>query len=301
MPGICLWVSGLLLLAGSWSTEPDTASAPAADRIIAQYLAMPFPQEDPQGRDLVRRRAVLDPLVETPKDAVAAVRSALPRIEDPRRRSELLNVFRRIQTPEAAEVLGFALKDRDERVRGSAISELRLMARRVDRAGGTREQRGSTRAPAVPGLVTHLLSGAGDPSEQNRVAALYALADTREPEAVEELERRLGDPAERVRLKAACLLTEFNNTSGLPELKRALARLRVRSDDDPLAEMDTEMLLASFERITGKSFGPIPINPLLSSDTREIPRLKQRYRDLLAAWSAWWAWQPPATGSGPAE
>ena len=298
MPSICLWLSGLLLFAGS-SAEPQTASGLTADEVIARYLAMPFPQADPHGRELVPRRAVLDPLAQMPDAAVVAIRSALPRIDDPRRRAELLGVFRRVQTPEAAEVLVSALKDRDERVRGSAIGELRLMARRVDRAGGKREQRGSIRAPAVPGLLTHLLSAADDSSEQNRVSALYAVADTREPEAAGELERRLADPSERVRLKAACLLTEFNNASGLPEMKRALTRLQIRPDDDPLAQMDTEMLLASFERITGKSFGPIPLNPLLSSDSREIPRLEQRYRELLGAWSAWWAWEPPVTSSRP--
>jgi hypothetical protein len=52
-------------------------------------------------------------------------------------------------------------------------------------------------------------------------------------------------------------------------------------------------LLASFERITGKSFGRIPMNPLICSDSRQIPKLEKGYHDLLATWAQWWAWEPP--------
>ncbi len=70
----------------------------------------------------------------------------------------------------------------------------------------------------------------------------------------------------------------------------ALARFR----NDPKAEMsfDVERLLASFERITGKSFGEIPMNPVLVSDTRVIAVNVKRYRELLDTWTAWWAWEP---------
>ena len=54
-----------------------------------------------------------------------------------------------------------------------------------------------------------------------------------------------------------------------------------------------ERLLASFERITGKSFGAIPMNPTLSSSTVDMPILAQRHQDLLATWAQWWDWEPP--------
>jgi hypothetical protein len=57
------------------------------------------------------------------------------------------------------------------------------------------------------------------------------------------------------------------------------------------------MLLALFERITGKSFGEIPLNPDLSSDidfTDGTPRGAKRYKELLGNWEAWWNWQPDA-------
>ena len=53
-----------------------------------------------------------------------------------------------------------------------------------------------------------------------------------------------------------------------------------------------QRLLASFQRITGKSFGKIPMNPILLSDTRTIAASEKRYRELLDAWAQWWAWEP---------
>jgi len=52
------------------------------------------------------------------------------------------------------------------------------------------------------------------------------------------------------------------------------------------------MLLASLERITGKSFGEIPMNPHLCSDTTKIAEYEQRYGELLRIWAQWWAWEP---------
>jgi HEAT repeat protein len=122
---------------------------------------------------------------------------------------------------------------------------------------------------------------------------LFALADTLEPTAVAELRRRLSDDSDTVRFTAACLLTEFQDASGLAELKKALERMR---SQHPVAAGDSfavERLLASLERITGKSFGELPrLNPFLDSDSRRAQQSTQRYRELLDAWAAWWAWEP---------
>lgn len=148
-------------------------------------------------------------------------------------------------------------------------------------------------APKVEGLVPYLVSAANDQVESNRICALYALADTRDPLAVSELRRRLKDPSEKVRLYAACFLTEYQDASGLAQMRDALAPL---CRTDPSKSLDyywqAEMLLASFERITGKSFGEIPLNPYLSSDTRQIPVIEKRYNTLLNTWAKWWAWEP---------
>lgn len=203
-------------------------------------------------------------------------------------------VSKATQTKESAAQLCKLLKDPDEKVRAQAIHGLRMMARCTNRMGARRIQRGPDFAPEVEGLVPYLISAASDKEESNRVSALYALADTRDPLAVHELRNRLKDPSEKVRLYTACFLTEYYDATGLPEMRDALARLR---QTDPVDSLDyygqAEMLLASFERIIGKGFGQIPLNPLFSSGSpKQIQDLEKRYHILLDTWAEWWAWEP---------
>jgi HEAT repeat protein len=183
-----------------------------------------------------------------------------------------------------------SLDDPDAEVRRKAIHELRMLARRVDRSGGKRIQRGDEFEPQVKGLLPVLIRAAEDKNDLNRFSATYALADTLDPAAVVALRARLKDDSEQVRLSAACLLTEFQDAAGLPEMKKALKRLRERPKITDA--WDTERLLASFERITGKSFGEIPMNPSIISDSNAAAAATQRYRELLDTWAAWWEWTP---------
>jgi HEAT repeat protein len=199
------------------------------------------------------------------------------------------------QTKESAVKLCKLLKDSDPKVRGQAIHDLRMLARRTNRMGGKRIQRGEEFAPKIEGLVPYLVSAANDEVEINRISALYALADTRDPLALSELRNRLKDRSEKVRFHAACFLTEYQDASGLPEMRDALVRLRQTTCKDGFDYYrQAEMLLASFERIIRKSFGEIPLNPSLCSDTREISRIKEHYDYLLETWDEWWAWEPKA-------
>jgi HEAT repeat protein len=182
------------------------------------------------------------------------------------------------------------LGDPAAEVRGRALHELRLRARRVDVFGGQRVRRGEEFAPRVPGLVPYLVKAAGDEAEGNRVLALYALADTLDPAAVAAVRGRLKDKSPAVRFQAACLLTEFKDAGGLDEMKAALKRFR--ADPKAAGPFDVERLLASLQRLTGKGFGPIPPNPFISSDTRVIAASEARYRELLDTWAAWWDWEP---------
>jgi hypothetical protein len=86
-------------------------------------------------------------------------------------------------------------------------------------------------------------------------------------------------------------LTEFQDASGIEELKKAVRRLSASKNNVDLLE--AEHVLASMQRITGKSFGPLPPNPLLSSDSRAAAVATVRYHELLDAWVAWWDWLPP--------
>jgi HEAT repeat protein len=114
-----------------------------------------------------------------------------------------------------------------------------------------------------------VIEAADDPSEIVRHSALYGLADSLDPAAMAELRNHLKDDSEIVRFYAACFLTEFQDASGLSEMRQALARLRKAGEAEAEARrifdywLQVEMLLASCERITGKSFGEIPLNPSL--------------------------------------
>ena len=280
---------GLVLRFGTpvlpaWAAE--AAQASGARDLLDRYLAMPHPEGDAAGETRQARLEVLAQLSRT-SNAVPVIRSAWPTLADPGQRAELAEMLgRKIQTSEAASMLSECLKDPAEEVRWQVVHGLRLLARRTDRVGGRRVPRQPDRPPKIEGLVPALISAAHDPSEKVRVNAMYALADARDPGATQELRRHLHDPSREVRLHAACFLTEFQDASGLPELSQALGRLQATDPEHDLRYYsEAELLLASLERITGKSRGEIPMNPDLSSSTGDIEVRRGRYRKLVDAWS----------------
>ena len=191
---------------------------------------------------------------------------------------------------EEVQALLKKLDDPDAAVRQGSVVQLRLLARRADIAGGKRERRGPAFAPKVKGLLPHIVRASEDKVEANRITALYALADTLDAAALPAIRARLEDESEAVRFKAACFLTEFKDAAGLDELKMALAKFRAKPES--AGPFDVEQLLASLERITGKSFGEIPVNPSITSDSNVAVASEKRYRELLDTWAAWWAWEP---------
>jgi len=280
----------------SWGSE--------AEQIIQRYLKMPHPKDASFNETRKARLNVLAELKAMPEQAVGAIGRALPKVENPRQRYDLASMLGdHFHTEESAALLCGLLKDPDERVRWQAIHGLRMMARRTDRSGGKRVRRRPDFAPKVQGLVPYLISAADDKAERNRVCALYALADTRDPSAVLEMRNRLKDQSEKVRLYAACFLTEYQDAAGLPEMRKALTRCRSIDVQRLAVELDysyyheAELLLASLERIIGKNFGPIPLNPTLCSDLRKMRDIKKRYKALLDTWAEWWAWEPKAEAS----
>jgi hypothetical protein len=285
------------------------------EAIFKRYLETPHPKGpsktdayDPKMDNKINgarldRLSILAELKSFPKECVFAARPVLFKQADPKQRYEIVAMLGdHIHTRECAELLHDViqhvkkLKDKDGAryeglVRSSAVHGLRMMGRRTDRRGGKRIQNGSDFEPKVPGLAPYMISAADDPAERVRISALYALADSREPAAVAELRNRLNDPNEKVRLYAACFLTEYQDAAGLSEMRKALVRFRkMDAGHDFDFYLSVEMLLASFERITGKSFGEIPLNPLLSSHAH--PPGKERYIELVNIWHAWWTWQP---------
>jgi HEAT repeat protein len=265
-----------------------------AESIIEQYLKMPHPEDDTLGDAREARWEVLGQLKTMPETAVSAIARILPELTNQKQRRELTGVLTsHFQTPESAKVLCKLLEDQDRQVRWEAIHALRMMSRCTDRSGNKRDIRKAHLEPKVDGLVPYLIAAAADKAAENRIGALYALADTRDPSAVAEIRNRLNDENEKVRFFAACFLTEYQDASGLPELRGALHRLHEKGEADSFTYYrDAGMLLASLERLLGKSFGPIPMNPNLSSHFGHMEAAKLRHRELIDTWSQWWAWQP---------
>jgi HEAT repeat protein len=223
---------------------------------------------------------------------VAILHTQVPPDVEQRRAAEISGRATHDAVPNDEQLAALVTKldDPQEKSRSEAVAKLRLLARRVDKFGGQRTQRGKIFDPRFAGLVPHLIKAADDKDYNVRLLAMYALADSLHPDAVQKLRDGLNDENEKVRCAAACLLTEFHDASGLEELKKALSRLRTSNDDVDLLEV--ERVLASMQRITGKSFGPIPMNPLLLSDSQAALAAKAQYRKLLNIWVAWWEWTP---------
>jgi|GEM_PF-1313595 len=288
------WVTTWFILG---AVHCASAEAPLLDSgagaVLRKYLAMPHPSKDQMGEARMARLDCLTLLCGMP-GALEAIQKALLAGATLNQREELTETIgRNIQTKEAAAVLAELLKDPDEKIRRWAVHGLRLMSRRTEANGAQRLSMVPDHPATVDGLIPALIVAAKDPSELVRMNALWALVDARDPVATQELRERLRDPSPRIRLHAACFLTEFQDASGLAELKQALRRLQTINRGKEVEHYsDAEMLLASLERITGRSFGQIPLNPWLSSSLTEIPALQESYRLLLQKWAEWWEWTP---------
>jgi len=221
-------------------------------------------------------------------------------------RLDLLAALSRLHTRECAELLYRVSRDmragedetprfQEATVRAAAVNGLDRMAAGVLRSGIRRSLSGPGFKPAVSGLLPYLVAAASDGEEIVRFSAITGLANTGDPAAVAELRNRLEDTSPVIRFHAACFLTEYQDASGLPELQAFLRRSL-----ESWPEVDhsrVEMLLASFERLAGKSLGDIPDS--MSGDVRLadggfIPARTLRYRELLLAWASWWNSHPAA-------
>ncbi len=266
---------------------------PTAAQTIEKYLQLPIPENDVRGQAQTVRYETLQALKRAPDDVPAAIAAALKTTTDSRQRVELIQALRERPSKSTAEICTAALADPSSDVRGAAIQCLRLYSGRVDKVGPSRKEVSPQSDPKVEGLVPTLIKAADDVEPLNRLQCMYALADTLDPAAVVRLQSALKDSDENVRLAAACLLTEFNDNRGLPELKAALARQRAAiAKSDPKRFMNAGRLIASFDRITGKSFGVVPMNPMLSSDSRQAVKLEAEHDRLIEVWAQWWEWQP---------
>jgi HEAT repeat protein len=286
-------VHGILALAFILSTTLEASEPPpSAPRILEEYLALPLPDSDPLGEARGARLDILRRLWPIPEEAVSAISVTLPTAPTHVHRIELLEVLGRLPTPQSADLLAAYLEVPDSKLRGAALHGLRRLASRIERRGVVDVPLEPEFAPKVDGLLPHLIAAANDEDPEIRASALFALADTRSPQAVKEIRHHLRDLDDTVRLRAACLLTEFDDDSGLDELGLALAKLtNPDAEEVSLRYFMAEHVLASLARITEDNPGPPPMQPALASNTGRAEELRKEYEDLLDRWALWWAEQ----------
>jgi len=273
---------------GSWKMVDTTMYKAAMLLAFISWLGCHpcLAKESDQAGTVLRYTHMLkDPRSDVRREAIRELRKLSCRIH----RSGNMRIVRPADynAKEAEQLIRAQLANRNAGTAEAKAKRADRVGRKVPLVGGP------DFAPEIEGLVPHLIEAANDPDEGNRSLALFALADTRDPLAEQALRNRLEDPSAEVRFAAACLLSEFQDAAALPELKAALDRFQTKAEPDgPLYYARARRLLASFERITGKSFGDIPPDPLMLGDRRNVPRVHQRYVALLRRWAAWWAWQP---------
>jgi HEAT repeat protein len=171
-------------------------------------------------------------------------------------------------------------------VRRDAISRMHLLSRRIDR--DETEMKRSAFDPEVHGLLPVLIRvSSTDADEDNRIAAIAALADTRDIEAMLAIRARIGDASPAVRFHAGCFLSEFGDYSGRGEVWSELGRLDQANTKEG-AEWFTraERALSAIGRMgTGYDFGAAPPNPASLSDPADRERARTRYRELVALYT----------------
>jgi hypothetical protein len=188
--------------------------------------------------------------------------------------------------PETADYVRM-LSDPDPQVRRDGLQGIRRQTSRFVRSGLRKVPEHLPRTPIPRNLIPLLVSAAKeDPEYSVRSLALFALADTRDPEGQAVLRDCLDDADPRIRVTAACLLTEFGDDSGLDELGRAVAR---HVGGEPLDLFQAEHVLVALCRITGRDVDSVPMNPLLRSTIINEEDRSRTYAGLLEEWARWFA------------
>jgi hypothetical protein len=279
-----------MLVWGALSADRAAAGEYTARQILDYYLSLPCPDDDPMEFGRSERVQALQMLWSCPEEATAAIGERLPEIQRRVHRLELIEMLGRLRAQGSGETVVPYFYDDDPEVRLQALKSLRLMASRIRRAGVINVPAEPQFPPAVDGLMPYLIEAANDEDPGVRSLAMWALADTREPEAAEELRRHLSDPDPGIRFRCACLLAEFGDDSGLPELRIALDRLAEKhGETGTIDSIVAEHLFVSLERVTGANLGTVPMNPLLASSFGRMEQLSEEYEALLLAWVDWWA------------
>ncbi len=137
------------------------------------------------------------------QEVITALREEGP--EDARVRKYLIIALERLGSPQAGPMLIEALKDVDPEVRLQAARALAALT-------------------GVPDTVIPLADLLDDEDTAVRKVAIYALGQTRDPEAIPYLEPLLDDPTEDIRWNTALALAVLGDPAGRPVIARMLDR-----------------------------------------------------------------------------
>jgi hypothetical protein len=265
--------------------------------MVARLLAMPSSQEDPQGANNAFRLQLVRDIGTLGDAAIKPLQQALGQAKTVDQRREMVQALGAVHTPAATRALLPLLADQDDTIRQHAISSL------TDRLGVPAEQGGTDDVLAA---LARILPAEKDDfwrgficARMVRVLMPFPPADKPEArllaQAADMLRERLkNDGSAIVRFEAACSLTQFGDNSGLAELEKAA--LAMQAEGPAPIEFDVRKLANAFsldklvpalERATGQKFGPVPMNPLLSSNSTAGPGLvaqRQALLDKIVAW-----------------
>jgi HEAT repeat protein len=312
----------LLVCLTSAAQEVTTPSRPAGDRssadLVSELLAMPTDgQVNPLDlKRYIDRRAAILREIAAREDAVALLVSklltelpdmgrraqlyrdvgavgdpAIPVILKARpdaasrtQKNQLATALATVKTPAGTKALLALLPDPDDEFRTAAIQGLTVSIIRHENDGDS-DQVFSALIKQAPlekfensrsriCMVMLYLAGKVAPGARN--------TDPLAVSAVGMLRGRLkDDESSQVRFEAACALAEFYDFSGKEELKKAIPAMH------SLAGPALGRAVSAIEKISGKTFGLVPLDPILASDTRAIPALRDQRQALLDKLAEW--------------
>ncbi len=290
MPSPHIRLSLTLLLAATFAGAATAPAPDSADALVDQLLRTPPVAQGPG----VRTRVELLHTLKTKGDAaVPPLQKALDNAKTDEERSQVMIALDALQSPAVARMVLKLATDPNDTIRYRAISKS------TDFLGIPPEQGG---LPEVLPTLAKLLPEEKNATSRQSVCALAVrvnrpIPPAKEPDArlvkmaIDMLQERLkNDDNAQVRLWAAISLADLGDNSGLAELKKAT--LAMQSGNAP--EYDRtgmgyplERLVPALERTTGQTFGPVPMNPMLSSTTAAMPNLEESRKALLEKVADW--------------
>jgi hypothetical protein len=234
--------------------------------------------------DMGRRAQLYRDVGEVGDPAIAAILKARPGATSRIQQNQLATALATVKTPAGTKALLALLSDPDNEFRTAAIHGLTAGIMRHENDGDI-DQVFSALIKQAPSeqfegsrsricMVMSYLAG--------KVAPGVRKANPLAVSAVGMLQGRLkDDESPQVRFEAACALAEFDDFSGKEELKKVVPAM------DSFAGPALGRAVSAIEKISGKTFGSVPLDPILASDTRTIPALRDQRQALLDKLAEW--------------